>query len=203
VKALKRLRSALRPALPMDGWSDKNLNEQTGRAKEIFLASMDDDFNTAGALGHLFDLVKAINQARDEGADQDSLETAQTVVRELTRILGLELDIIEVKPNDPKINIDILQNLSDSISQLDKNEANDILPAEIYSGDIAPVIDIEPIIPELELLDNQYIIEMAIKLRNKSRDEKDWTSSDLIRDVLSSNGIILEDTAQGTTWHWK
>ncbi len=30
-------------------------------------------------------------------------EAAQAVVRELTRILGLDLDIIEVKSNDPKI----------------------------------------------------------------------------------------------------
>ncbi len=203
VKALKRLRSTLRPALPKDGWFDQHLNDKIARAKELFLASMDDDFNTAGALGHLFDLVKGINQARDEGADQDSLEAAQAVVRELTRILGLELDIIEIKSNDPKINFDILKNLSENISQLNKNEANDILPEEIYSGDIAPVIEIEPIMPELELLDNQHIIEMAIKLRTKSRDEKDWASSDLIRDVLSSNGIILEDSARGTTWHWK
>ena len=164
---------------------------------------MDDDFNTAGALGHLFDFVKAINQARDEGADQDSLEAAQAVVRELTGILGLEIDVDEVKSIDPKINIDILQNLLDLISQLDKNEAKGFLPEEIYSGDIGPTIDIESILPELEFLDNQLLIEMAIKLRNKSRDEKDWASSDLIRDVLNSNGIILEDTSQGTTWHWK
>ena len=91
----------------------------------------------------------------------------------------------------------------DLISKLNHNEAKDLLPEEIYSGDIAPIIDIEPILPELELLDNQLIIEMAIKLRNKSREDKDWASSDLVRDVLSANGIVLEDTAQGTTWHWK
>lgn len=203
VKALKRLRSALRPALPTEGWSDQNLKEKTELAKGLFLASMDDDFNTAGALGHLFDFVKAINQARDEGADQTSLEATQAVIRELTGILGLELDLDEVKSIDPKINIEIFQNLLDLISQLNNSEAKDFLPEEIYSGDIATIIDIEPILPELELLDNQLIIEMAIKLRNKSREEKDWASSDLVRDVLTANGIVLEDSAQGTTWHWK
>jgi len=203
LKALKRLRSALRPALPTDGWLDQYLKEKTELAKELFLGSMDDDFNTAGALGHLFDFVKAINQARDEGADQASLEAAQAVIRELTGILGLELDLDDVRSNDPKINTEIFQNLLDLISQLNNTEAKDFLPEEIYSGDIAPTIDIELILPELELLDNQLIIEMAIKLRNKSREEKDWASSDLVRDVLSANGIVLEDTAQGTTWHWK
>ena len=71
-KALKRLRSALKPALPKEGgnrresgWCNQLL------VKESFLEAMDDDFNTAGALGHIFDFVKEINQARDEGADQE------------------------------------------------------------------------------------------------------------------------------------
>jgi cysteinyl-tRNA synthetase len=52
---------------------------------------MDDDFNTAGALGHIFELVRAINQARDQGIDTGNLEQAQTLLRELSDILGLRL----------------------------------------------------------------------------------------------------------------
>jgi cysteinyl-tRNA synthetase len=58
---------------------------------------MDDDFNTAGALGHIFDFVKEINQSRDEGADAESLENAQTVLKELTGVLGLDLDMPEIQ----------------------------------------------------------------------------------------------------------
>jgi cysteinyl-tRNA synthetase len=43
-------------------------------------------------LGHLFDFVKDINQARDEGADEASLSSAQDMLRELTGVLGLALD---------------------------------------------------------------------------------------------------------------
>jgi cysteinyl-tRNA synthetase len=53
---------------------------------------MDDDFNTAGALGNIFDLVRGINQARDAGAGDDLLKPAQSVVRELCGVLGLHLD---------------------------------------------------------------------------------------------------------------
>ncbi len=53
---------------------------------------MDDDFNTAGALGHLFDLVKAINTARDAGADAAALAQGQDTLRELAGVLGLQLE---------------------------------------------------------------------------------------------------------------
>jgi cysteinyl-tRNA synthetase len=92
-KALKRLRSALKPALPQDGWQGAGLEESAAKVKEYFLKAMDDDFNTAGALGHIFDYVKEINQARDEGADQESLTQVQEVLKELTGVLGLNLEL--------------------------------------------------------------------------------------------------------------
>jgi len=52
---------------------------------------MDDDFNSAGALGHLFELVRAINLARDSGVDASALTAAQAALRELTGVLGLRL----------------------------------------------------------------------------------------------------------------
>ena len=52
---------------------------------------MDDDFNTAGALAPLYELVKAINTARDKGATDEQLALAQASLRELTGVLGLRL----------------------------------------------------------------------------------------------------------------
>jgi cysteinyl-tRNA synthetase len=108
VRALKRLRSALKPALPKDGWSEDQLVEHSKRVKELFMASMNDDFNSAGALGHLFDFVKTINQARDEGADQESLEKAQAVLYELTGVFGLELAMVEIQGGNADAFIELL-----------------------------------------------------------------------------------------------
>ena len=150
-KALKRLRSALRPALPKDGWgSAAKLEDQSGKAKESFLAAMDDDFNTANAMGHLFDFVKTINQSRDEGADQESLAKAQALLNELVGVLGLDLSVPEVQGGEAEAFIDLL-----------------------------------------------------IEIRKKLREEKLWELSDLVRDKLEELNVSLEDTAQGTTWHWK
>jgi cysteinyl-tRNA synthetase len=99
-KAIERLQSGLRPAPKgVPGAAGKPLSEaalqalgaQTAATKAGYLEAMDDDFNTAGALGHLFDLVRAINQARADGADNPSLEPAQGLLRELTGVFGLQL----------------------------------------------------------------------------------------------------------------
>ena len=49
-----------------------------------------------------------------------------------------------------------------------------------------------------ELLDDT--IEQLIQERNEARKNKNFKRSDEIRDLLKEQGIILEDTAQGTRW---
>ncbi|MDX1438246.1 MAG: cysteine--tRNA ligase, partial [Anaerolineales bacterium] len=88
-RGLDRLRNALKPA-PGNGGADGDLEallealrDQAEATRAGFEKSMDDDFNTAGALGQIFDLVRAINQARDGGLDGAGLKPAQDLVREL------------------------------------------------------------------------------------------------------------------------
>ncbi len=92
--ALERLKSALKPAeAQSDGIANlADLEKKVTAVKEAFLKNMDDDFNSAGALGVLFDFVKVINQARADGASQIQLDGAQNMLRELTGVLGLTLD---------------------------------------------------------------------------------------------------------------
>jgi cysteinyl-tRNA synthetase len=94
-RALERLRSANRPAMSdTDQSTDQakqTLKEQLDATHQGFLEAMDDDFNSAGALGHIFDLVRAINQARDAGMDASNLQNAQDLITELTGVFGLRL----------------------------------------------------------------------------------------------------------------
>jgi cysteinyl-tRNA synthetase len=95
-RAMERLRSGLRPPLP-GGTQPANealvsLGAQMEATQQGFLESMDDDFNTAGALGHLFELVRSINQARDAGADAAGLTPAQDLLKTLAGVLGLRLE---------------------------------------------------------------------------------------------------------------
>ncbi len=43
-------------------------------------------------------------------------------------------------------------------------------------------------------------IETLIQQRLEARHAKNWAESDRIRDELKSNGVILEDSKQGTRW---
>ena len=96
-KALERLRSALRPVQQSDTKTVPvemldRLEKQTASAREGFETAMDDDFNTAGALGHLFDFVRVINQARDVNISGKPMENAQKTLAELMGVLGLQLE---------------------------------------------------------------------------------------------------------------
>ena len=153
-RALDRLRSALRPALPgagvVSGKAIDALNELMETTKAGFEESMDDDFNSAGALGYLFDLVRVINTARAENATEDMLSSAQSMLRELCGVLGLELD-------------------------MDKQEKT--------SAD--PFVD--------------YLVE----LRTIIRKQKLYELSDQVRDRLLALHVIIEDTKDGSSWHWE
>ena len=94
--ALDRLHSALRPASPgaagLDETNQHGLKAQMEATKTGFTDSMDDDFNSAGALGYLFELVRVVNQARSDGAADADLEPSQNLLCELTSVLGLRLE---------------------------------------------------------------------------------------------------------------
>jgi cysteinyl-tRNA synthetase len=153
-RAYERLLSAKKPA--MEGAQGapveilQKLEEQLETTQQGYIESMNDDFNTAGALGYIFDLVRMINQARSEGATDDELAASQGVFDELTGVLGLEL-----KPREKAT-----------------SSAN-------------------------------AFIDLLLDLRQELRAKKEYQLSDRIRDDLASLGVIIEDTPQGSTWHWE
>jgi len=72
----------------------RKLVEAAESAHDGFLAAMDDDFNSAGAIGQTFELVKSYNVLLDTyGAaltqDRKALESAKKVLEEFDTILGL------------------------------------------------------------------------------------------------------------------
>ncbi|MBN1504027.1 MAG: cysteine--tRNA ligase [Candidatus Eisenbacteria bacterium] len=98
---LDRLRNALRNAAiassdidparvpPAEG----ELADATADARKKFVEAMDDDFNSARALGVLFDLAKAVNKQVESGivsaSERAAVAAAADVLKELGRVLGL------------------------------------------------------------------------------------------------------------------
>lgn len=92
--ALERLKGGLRSASPLpdlDPGEAGTLAQAAEQAQIGFETAMDDDFNSAGALGYLFELVRAINEARTAGIDEENLGAAQDVLLKLAGVFGLSL----------------------------------------------------------------------------------------------------------------
>jgi len=75
------------------GVKPRGLLAEAMKAERLFESSMEDDFNSAKAQGHLFDLAKAINRVaeseRDSESDHAALWEAARTLRRLGETLGL------------------------------------------------------------------------------------------------------------------
>jgi cysteinyl-tRNA synthetase len=141
--------------------------------RKQFIEAMDDDFNTAKALGILFDLASTINQAGDAGINYSN---AQSTLLSLAReVLGLKL---EFKPPVQMI---------------------ELKPIAIKTSVVSPtlILSAKPT-PELEERVNRLV-----EKRVKCRQEKNWQQADEIRKRLAELGVILEDTPQETKRIWR
>ena len=95
-KAVERMKGSLKPANPKTEVKDEDtlakFNAKIASVKEDFITNMDDDFNSAGALGCIFELAREINSMRDQGASQAQLDPAQNQIREFADVFGLVLE---------------------------------------------------------------------------------------------------------------
>ena len=97
-RGLERLRAAVKDLPPAISPEQVNpmqaqgaLNTFAAETREKFITAMDDDLNTAGALGALYDLAREINRTRSEGESGQDLISAQATLKQLAGVLGLTL----------------------------------------------------------------------------------------------------------------
>jgi cysteinyl-tRNA synthetase len=139
-----------------------------------FAEAMDDDFNTAAALGHLFDAVRALNRL----APGDPAEEKERAGRFLA---GYAL----LKPL-----FGVLGLLQSSAEEYFRGEAPEIPFGAASKGKQRPEISHEE-------------IERRIEARKAARARKDFAEADRIRKELDALGVLLEDSKAGTTWKYR
>ncbi|MBT7239468.1 MAG: cysteine--tRNA ligase, partial [Flavobacteriaceae bacterium] len=91
--------------------------------------------------------------------------------------------------------INLLKEGNHQISQADKAHFTALL--KVF------VLDVLGLKEGVEMATNSQtpaLVEMLIKLRKEARDNKDFATSDAIRDQLLALGIQLKDGAEGTTF---
>ena len=187
-RGLDRLRAAIKDAAqPKNADDNSALTQFAKQSRDKFIASMDDDFGTPQAIAAIYDLSREINKARGDGAAPDALAPAQAVLRELADILGLTLQEPEAKSVAVAPFIELLNTLSKDLpAGSDISKKVEMLSATLVITDA----------PDLA-------IRQLIEIRKELRAAKQFALGDKIRDELAKLGIVLEDSAQGTTWKMK
>ena len=115
---------------------------------------------------------------------------------------NLEKDFVKVMDDDFNVQngISVVYEMAKQLNVYSEKE-------KVYTDTINNLINIYKKVVEIfgisfseekELLDDT--IEQLIQERNEARKNKNFKRSDEIRDLLKEQGIILEDTAQGTRW---
>jgi cysteinyl-tRNA synthetase len=50
--------------------------------------------------------------------------------------------------------------------------------------------------------DADKFVDLLVEVRSEVRKQKLWQLSDLIRDRLKAQGVVIEDSKEGTKWRW-
>jgi cysteinyl-tRNA synthetase len=169
------------------------LAERAAAAREAFAAHMDDDLNTAAALGELFALVgeayrylSAVDGG-DAPLDDEALRAVRAVLSE-----SLEVLLIEVPPATAELT-EVGSVAGDDARACVTGDVA-LLPAERLAEG-GRWDDIELVYADrLGCQDATY----ACALRDHYRAEKRWADADRLRDELQAAGFEVRDTPQGT-----
>jgi len=94
--------------------------------------------------------------------------------------------------------INIYYNDGKKVSNISKATFN--LLQTTYNGYLFDVLGLsdEAAAGNNEALDK--VMQLVIDIRKQSRETKDWTTSDKIRDALKNAGIEIKDSKEGTTY---
>jgi cysteinyl-tRNA synthetase len=158
--------------------SNPAIAELTNRASAEMKAGMEDDLNTARALGAVFDLVRDVNAAMDN--TQVKKEDVPGVLKALVQFD----EIFAVLQDDDAAKVRATVEWAKSEGKADK-----ISPAAEEIAKAASLSDAN--------------IEKLVAEHSQARQSRNFARSDAIRNQLAESGIILENTKDGVRWKRK
>jgi cysteinyl-tRNA synthetase len=158
------------------GISGEDLEAALGETERDFREAMDDDFNSAAALGAVFGLVREVNSYIDGGragrntAARGILLKADSLIRELCGALGL-------KPGSVYI-----------FARAATASSEGLMP-EVSTAAIEPLAG--------------DLIELLLQTRQAARESKNFALADMIRGRLVELGVRVEDVRDGYRWRYE
>jgi cysteinyl-tRNA synthetase len=178
--SVERLRNFKRrvESAKLEAGSNQAISELAEKASAEMRAGMDDDLNTARALGAVFDLVRDVNAA---------------------------LDNSQVKQDDAAAVLKVLEQFDEIFAVLSDDDAAKVKAIVEWARDDGQAGKItgaaEDLAKAAALPDEA--IEKLVAEHSQARATKNFARSDAIRNELAENGIILENTKDGVRWKRK
>ncbi len=148
------------------------------KTSQEMTAGLNDDLNTALALGAIFDMVRDVNAAADAG------DVHKDDVPALLKTLEQFEEIFAVLKDDDAAKVRATVEWAKAEGLADK-----ISPATAELAKAATLSDEE--------------IEKLVAEHSQARKARDFARSDAIRAQLAENGVILENTKDGVRWKRK
>jgi cysteinyl-tRNA synthetase len=152
-----------------------DLQSLANEAQATFMAELANDLNTANARAPIFDLVRAGNTAIDQG-----------------KLFAGDRDAI----------LKVLASF-DAIFDVIKNDDDELTRRAIeWAEQAGRLADVAPELLARQAL-NDEAIEALVAERNLAKKHRNFARADQIRNELTANGIVIEDSKDGVRWKRK
>ena len=177
VERLRNFKLRLETSQFPEGTNEK-IAEIAKRTSDEMRAALNDDLNTAQALGAIFDMVRDVNAAAD------AAEVCKGNIPGLLKVLDQFEDIFAVLKDEDAAKVRAVVEWAKAEGLEDKISA-----ATADLAKAAALSDAE--------------VEQLVAEHSQARKSRDFARSDAIRAQLSEQGIILENTKDGVRWRRK
>jgi cysteinyl-tRNA synthetase len=179
------------------------LHDAAVRTRDAFLQAMDDDLNTAGALGVIFELAADLNRVTDavlKGTESASavvsaVAQARRLLSELLAVMGLRIAPFTggvVFTDAPRGMLSVQTGETDTLNPGQSRRLSALL-ADLRA-------EAAHLFPQGAPDDPTQLVPLILEGREHARKMRDFKTADTIRSRLSEAGILVEDLPTGPRW---
>ena len=167
------------------------LQARAQEARQKFEAALDDNLNSAEALGAIFDMVRDGNTAMDHGDFRDGDRGAfLDTLERWDRVFA----VLDDNDHAKLVKFGLIKPSAVAAADSAAEAGKDAMGLEVGNGQPASML-VEPLSDEA--------IEKLLAERTGARGHGNYARSDEIRASLLNAGVILEDTKAGIRWKRK